>query len=85
VLPAKDILENPQIQHRRLFEEEVHPVTGSHPIAGMPFRFSHVDRWARRPSPTIGEHNDEVLGEVASPDELEKLRASGVIGEGLAG
>ena len=85
VLPAKDILENPQIRHRRLFEEEVHPVTGTNPIAGLPFRFSHVDRWARRPSPTIGEHNDEVLGEVVSPDELEALRAKGVIGEGLAG
>ena len=32
---------------------------------------------------TIGEHNDEILGEVATPDELEKLRAAGVIGEGL--
>ena len=85
VLPAKDILDNPQIKHRRLFEDEVHPVTGTHAIAGLPFRFSHVERWARRPAPTIGEHNDEVLGEVASAEEIEKLRASGVIGEGLAG
>jgi crotonobetainyl-CoA:carnitine CoA-transferase CaiB-like acyl-CoA transferase len=85
VLPAVYVVDNPQIQHRRLYEDEDHPVTGTHPIPGLPFRFTHVDRWARRPSPTIGEHNDEVLGEVASPEELEALRAKGVIGEGLAG
>ena len=38
-----------------------------------------------RPSPTLGQHNDEVLGEVASAAELEALRATGVVGEGLAG
>jgi crotonobetainyl-CoA:carnitine CoA-transferase CaiB-like acyl-CoA transferase len=78
-------LDNPQLQHRRLFEDEDHPVTGTHPIPGLPFRFSRVERWSRRPSPTIGQHNDEVLGEVASPEELEQLRAKGVIGEGLRG
>jgi crotonobetainyl-CoA:carnitine CoA-transferase CaiB-like acyl-CoA transferase len=85
VTPAAHIVDNPQIRHRRLYEDEEHPVTGAHAIPGLPFRFTHVDRWARRPSPTIGEHNDEVLGEVATPDELERLRAAGVIGEGLAG
>ena len=83
VLPPRDILENPQIRHRRLYEEEDHPVTGAHPMPGLPFRFTHVDRWAERPAPTIGQHNDEVLGEVASPEELEALREAGVIGEGL--
>ncbi|MBV9042315.1 MAG: CoA transferase [Acidimicrobiia bacterium] len=76
-------LDNPQLQHRRLFEDEDHPVTGTHPIPGLPFRFTRVDRWSRRPSPTIGQHNDEVLGEVASAEELEDLRAKRVIGEGL--
>jgi len=85
VMPAVCAPDNPQLRHRRLFEDEEHPVTGTHRIPGLPFRFTHVDRWARRPSPTIGQHNDEVLGEVASPAELVDLRASGVIGEGLAG
>ena len=84
VVPAAYSVENAQLRHRRLFEDEDHPVTGHHPIPGLPFRFSHVDRWARRPSPTIGQHNDEVLGEVATAEELSQLRAAGVIGEGLA-
>jgi crotonobetainyl-CoA:carnitine CoA-transferase CaiB-like acyl-CoA transferase len=85
VTPAVQAVDNAQLRHRGLYEDEDHPVTGRHPIAGLPFRFSHVNRWARRASPTIGEHNDEVLGEVASPEELAALRAAGVIGEGLAG
>jgi crotonobetainyl-CoA:carnitine CoA-transferase CaiB-like acyl-CoA transferase len=85
VMPAVDAVHNAQIRHRGLYEDEDHPVTGVHAIPGLPFRFSHVDRWARRASPTIGEHNDEVLGEVASNEELDELRAKGVIGEGLAG
>ena len=85
VTPAVSILDNPQIRHRGLYEDEDHPVTGTHAIPGMPFRFTHVDRWARRPSPTIGEHNDEVLAEVATQEEIDRLRAAGVIGEGLKG
>ena len=85
VVPARDIVHNPQLRHRRLFEQEDHPVTGRNGIPGMPFRFSSVDRWARRPAPTLGQHNDEVLGEVASEEELQRLRADGVVGERLAG
>src|SRR4051812_40802224 len=85
VMPAVLAVENQQLRHRGLYEEENHPVTGAHPIPGLPFRFSRVDRWARRPSPTIGQHNDEVLGEVVSLEELGELRAKGVVGEGLTG
>jgi crotonobetainyl-CoA:carnitine CoA-transferase CaiB-like acyl-CoA transferase len=47
----------------------------------MPFRFSRIDRWATRPSPTLGQHNDEVLSEVTTEDELNQLREAGVIGD----
>ena len=30
----------------------------------LPFRFAHVARWLRRPSPSLGQHNDEVLAEL---------------------
>jgi crotonobetainyl-CoA:carnitine CoA-transferase CaiB-like acyl-CoA transferase len=85
VIPARDVVHNEQLRHRGLFEVEDHPVTGPHEIPTMPFRFSSIDRWLRRPSPMLGEHNDEVLGEVATVDELAALRAAGVIGERLAG
>jgi crotonobetainyl-CoA:carnitine CoA-transferase CaiB-like acyl-CoA transferase len=85
VIAAPDCVDNPQLRHRRLFEVVDHPVVGRHEIPTMPFRFSHVDRWATRPAPTLGQHNDEVLGEVATTAELERLRDDGVIGERVVG
>ena len=40
---------HPQLAHRGYFEQVDHPVTGSHPIAGMPWRSEAVDRWIRIP------------------------------------
>ena len=69
----------------RLFELEDHPVTGRHEIPTLPFRFTGVAAWMSSPSPTLGQHNDEVLGEMASPSELAELRRAGVIGDRLHG
>ena len=52
------------VASRGIFENEDHPVTGSHPVPTLPFRFAHVAGWLRAPSPTLGQHNDEVLGEL---------------------
>jgi crotonobetainyl-CoA:carnitine CoA-transferase CaiB-like acyl-CoA transferase len=84
VVAGRDVVHNPQLRHRGLFETEDHPVTGRHELPGMPFRYSDVDVWMTRPSPTLGQHNDEVLSEVSSADELADLRRAGVIGEALA-
>jgi crotonobetainyl-CoA:carnitine CoA-transferase CaiB-like acyl-CoA transferase len=85
VIRARDIASQPQLRHRRLFEMEDHPVTGRHELPTMPFRFSDVPRWMRCPSPTLGQHNDEVLGELVSATDLADLRKAGVIGERLTG
>jgi crotonobetainyl-CoA:carnitine CoA-transferase CaiB-like acyl-CoA transferase len=85
VIPGRDIARNPQLRHRGLFEVEDHPVTGSHELPAMPFRFAGVDRWNRRAAPTIGQHNHEVLLEVLSEDELADLYARGVAGERVTG
>jgi crotonobetainyl-CoA:carnitine CoA-transferase CaiB-like acyl-CoA transferase len=84
VVAGRDVLHNVQLRHRGLFEMEDHPVSGCHELPGMPFRYSDVDAWMTRPSPTLGQHNDEVLSEVASAGELADLRRDGVIGETLA-
>jgi crotonobetainyl-CoA:carnitine CoA-transferase CaiB-like acyl-CoA transferase len=86
VIAARDVVQNPQLRARGLFETEDHPVTGSHPVPTLPFRFSHVAGWLRHPSPTLGQHNDEVLGAIGvSADERDALRARHVIGEQLVG
>jgi len=72
---------HPQLSARGFFEEVDHPVVGRHPIAGPPFRYATVDHWQRRPTPTMGEHNREVLGDLGLADaEIDQLEAEGVIG-----
>jgi crotonobetainyl-CoA:carnitine CoA-transferase CaiB-like acyl-CoA transferase len=82
VVDSRDIAKNPQLLHRGYFEVEHHPVSGEHPIPMVPFRFASVTSWLRRPSPLLGEHNDEVLGGILglTDDELTSLRAANVIG-----
>lgn len=84
----RDISFNPQLVHRGFFEDEDHPVSGVTPIPNAPWRFAGNDRpWLRRPAPTLGQHNAEVLGGLLGLDaaELERLAAAGIIGDRPAG
>ena len=83
----RTIATHPQLEARGFFEELDHPVCGMQNVAGLPFRFASVDRWLRRPAPTMGEHDHEVLGgELGlSDDELARLASAGVIGTAPSG
>ncbi len=84
MVDARDVAHNPQLDHRGFFEVEDHPVTGSHPIPVLPFRFRATSpRWLRRPAPTLGQHNEEVLGGLLglTDGELAALRDAAVIGD----
>jgi crotonobetainyl-CoA:carnitine CoA-transferase CaiB-like acyl-CoA transferase len=83
VISARDAVDNPQLRHRGLFEVEDHPVSGRHEMPVVPFRYRSVERWMRRPAPTLGQHNDEVLGELVPAERLAELRERGVVGEDL--
>jgi crotonobetainyl-CoA:carnitine CoA-transferase CaiB-like acyl-CoA transferase len=85
VVAPREIASNPQLRSRSLFEVEHHAVTGDHEIPMLPFRFGRVERWLRRPAPTLGQDNDAVLADIGlSPEAIERLRQTGVAGERLA-
>jgi crotonobetainyl-CoA:carnitine CoA-transferase CaiB-like acyl-CoA transferase len=73
---------HPQLVARGLYEECEHPVVGTHPVPGLPYRWSGIDRWVRTPAPTLGEHSRDVLrGWLGVSDtELDELESSEVIG-----
>jgi len=73
--------DHPQFVARRYYEPVDHPVAGPLPVQTLPFS-TGAPRWVRRPAPTVGQHNEEVLGEWlgCSPEELAALEAAGVIG-----
>ncbi len=73
---------HPQLVARGLYEEVPHPVVGTHPVPGLPYRWSGIDRWVRTPTPTLGEHSRAVLQRWlgVGDDELDDLEATHVIG-----
>ncbi|MBW2269460.1 MAG: CoA transferase [Deltaproteobacteria bacterium] len=72
---------HPQMAARGFFEEVDHPIVGAHPVADPPFRYATVDHWQQSPTPTMGQHNREVLGELGLSDaEIDELEADEVIG-----
>ncbi len=85
VITPRDMVANPQLRHRRLFEVEDHPVTGRHELPSFPVRFGHVDTWHRRPAPTLGQHNEEVLTEIGLGDDIGRLAELGIIGDRVVG
>ena len=81
VQTPQDVVESPQYQARDYFVDIEHPAIGTAAYPGAPFFMSETPWQARSPAPTLGQHNDEILGRKLgySPDELTRLRAAGVV------
>jgi crotonobetainyl-CoA:carnitine CoA-transferase CaiB-like acyl-CoA transferase len=73
---------HPQLAARRFTETPEHPVTGPLPVAVLPYRFGRRDEpWIRRPAPTIGQHNVEILTELGCTlEDIAALEAAKIIG-----
>jgi crotonobetainyl-CoA:carnitine CoA-transferase CaiB-like acyl-CoA transferase len=73
---------HPQLRARGFYEPLEHPVVGSHPLCTVPFRYVSARSWLRRPAPTLGQHNREILAELLglSAEKLDALEAREVIG-----
>ena len=81
IADPRALTHHPQLAARGFLEEIDHPVVGRQSTMGAPFRFASVDRWLRRPAPTLGQHNHEILGELGyASDEIKKLETEKVIG-----
>lgn len=62
----------------RLVEMD-HPTAGKIRAIANPIAMSETPVTLRHSPPLVGEHTDEVLGELNSPDELAELRRNGAI------
>ncbi len=81
VIAPRDVVHNPQLRHRGLFEMEHHAISGDNELLSLPFLLDGQPTWTGRPSPSLGQHNTEVLTELGlTVDEIAALEANGIIG-----
>lgn len=76
---SEDLLTNPHMEARDYFVAIDHPMTGKVKYPGAPFRAGNSFQ-VRRSAPQLGQHNEEVYGQLGySREDLVKLRAQGII------
>ncbi|MEE2851893.1 MAG: CoA transferase [Actinomycetota bacterium] len=85
ILTADRMYDVDQLGARGFYEELEHRLAGRQRFPGWPFRITPGPlRHHRAPSPTLGQHNGEVLAALGlSDEELTKLRDDQIIGERL--
>ena len=85
VLTVPAMFDDPQLGARGYYVTLDHPRTGPRRYPGWPMRFSTSPVQHGRGAPTLGQHNEEVLGGEfgLDPSEIDALRTAGVIGDRL--
>ena len=67
-------------QARHMIETVEHPAIGALKMLGIPFKFSDTECSVRRAPPTLGQHTDEILGELGhDAGSIAKLKQDKVV------
>jgi crotonobetainyl-CoA:carnitine CoA-transferase CaiB-like acyl-CoA transferase len=73
-------LVHPQVTAREMVVTTEHPTAGTLRMTGSPIKLSQYKATVRRPPPTLGEHTDEVLGELGySAADVAAMRDAGAV------
>ncbi|SUZ99009.1 uncharacterized protein METZ01_LOCUS51863 [marine metagenome] len=82
VLRGPDLLQDAHYNDRGTFVTVDHPQVGPKQYPGMPWRMSATPGQVRWPSPTLGQHNRDVYGELLglTGPEIDQLEETEIIG-----
>jgi crotonobetainyl-CoA:carnitine CoA-transferase CaiB-like acyl-CoA transferase len=81
ILDADEVLVDPQVVHNESLVTWQHPTAGTIRQPRPAARFSRTPADVGRSGAVLGQHNDEVLGELGrSPSEISALREAGIVG-----
>src|SRR5262249_12782840 len=80
ILNVKEVFENEQVRHLGLARPVTHPKLGELSVQAPGVNLARTPGTIRTPAPELGEHTDEVLGELGyAPADIESLRRDAVI------
>jgi len=81
VLTRTAMIQHPQVLENGIVVETEHPAAGRLRAAPGVARFSASPETELRPAPGLGQHTHAVLAGLGyTADEIEELRAAGVLG-----
>ena len=80
ILNVQQVYENEQIVHLNMAVPVKHPALGELRLQAPPSTLSRTPALVRTPAPDVGEHTDEVLGELGfSADDVARLRRDKIV------
>ena len=80
VLSLPEVRDHPQTKSRGLFFKMDHPTEGPVDQVRIPIRISDCPERKHTPSPTFGQHTEEVLKELGyGSDKIQELRVKKII------
>jgi formyl-CoA transferase len=80
ILDVKEVFENEQVRHLNLAVPVQHPALGELRVQAPPATLSRTPASVRTPAPDVGQHTDEVLGELGlSAEDIARLRRDAVV------
>jgi formyl-CoA transferase/CoA:oxalate CoA-transferase len=80
IQPLEALFDDPQLRANDLVAEVIHPQIGRLKTYGIGPKFSATPASIRMPPPTLGQHTDELLGELGySPEDIAALRQQRII------
>ena len=82
VATVPQVVESPQVQHRRIIGTVAGPEGFGRDLSvvGLPFKLDGDDAATDVPPPLLGQHTDDILGEMGyTAEEVAALRAGGAV------
>ncbi len=79
VLTPAELADDPHARAIGLLVDDLHPVAGPIRQPRHPARFETTPAGLGGPAPMLGQHTDEILGELGLQDRIAELRAAAIV------